>query len=291
MPKTLALIPLKTRVAALGATYDAAAGRIIRALSRLQPDDYSPARAGAVLSEVRDVVGRLDAQVKSWAQRAIKAAYREGGAVAQTRLEMIGAERLPARKYNPERHDKKTAALTKTILTDYWKANRTIERTAKKYILAVSQAAAGVAKVEKKLEQLQAFDSAQVKSFINRTVAASVSAATRYNAGMAHLTSKDIAAKIRAKLLDMIGGGDFITINGRNFNLRSYAELVARTRMRESQTEAVKESMKQFDEDLVEIPEHDNPCPECAQYQGQVYSISGRTPGYPLLPSGGPPWH
>jgi len=61
--------------------------------------------------------------------------------------------------------------------------------------------------------------------------------------------------------------------------------------MREAQSESIKESMKEFGEDLVEIPVHDNPCEICAPYQGQVYSISGGTPGYPLLPEGGPPWH
>jgi len=61
--------------------------------------------------------------------------------------------------------------------------------------------------------------------------------------------------------------------------------------MRESQTEAIKESMKQFDEDLVEIPVHDDPCETCAPYQGQVYSVSGKSESYPELPDGGPPWH
>lgn len=291
MPKTLALIPLKAQIASIGAAYASAAARIIKALSSLEPDTYTATKSGSVLSEVKGIIGSMDAAVQRWAPRAIRAAYKESSGVARTRLEMIGAERLPAKKYDPARHDKKTSALTTTVMRDYWKANRTIERTARKYILAVSQAAVGVQKVEKKLDQLQAFDSAEVKSFINRTVAASVSATTKYNAGMAHLTSKDIAAKIRAKLLEQIGGGDFININGRNYNLRSYAELVARTRMRESQTEAVKELSAQFDNDLVEIPPHDNPCDECAPYQGQIYSISGKHPDYPELPDGGPPWH
>ncbi len=291
MPKTLPLIPLKTRIATIQAVYERAAARIIRALSSLEPDTYTASKSGAVLSEVKGIIDSLDAAVQRWAPAAIRAAYKESSGVARTRLELIGAERLPAKKYNPIRHDKKISALTKTVMTDYWKANRTIERTARKYLLAVSQAAAGIQKAEKKIEELQAFDSAQVKDFINRTVAASVSATTKYNAGMAHLTSKDIAAKIRAKLLDQIGGGNFITINGREYNLRSYSELVARTRMRESQTEAVKELAAQYDNDLVEIPRHDNPCAECAKYQGQIYSISGKHPDYPKLPDGGPPWH
>jgi hypothetical protein len=292
MAKKLALIPMKTRIAAIQSTYASAAERIIKALSSLDPDPYVAAKSGAVLSEVKGIIGSLDAAVQKWAPRAIRAAYKESAGVARTRLEMIGAEKLPAKKYDPARHGKKISALTKTVMTDYWKANRTIERTARKYLSVVSQAAAGV----KKVEQAQMFDSAEVRDFIKRTVSGSLRAATKYNAGMAHLTSKDIAAKIRAKLLNQIGGGNFIRIKGkdgveREYNLRSYAELVARTRMRESQTEAVKELCAQFDNDLVEIPRHDNPCDECAQYQGQIYSISGKHPDYPELPDGGPPWH
>jgi len=285
MAKKLALIPMKERIAEIQSVYASAAERIIKALSSLEPDPYTATKSGAVLSEVRDIIRQLDTAVQMWAPNAIRAAYEESAGVARTRLEMIGAKQ--SKRYDPARHDKKISALTKTVMTDYWKANRTIERTARKYLSVVSQAAVGMAKIE----QVQMFDSATVKGFINRTVAASLAAKTKYNAGMAHLTSKDIAAKIRAKLLDQIGGGNFITINGRDFSLKSYAELVARTRMRESQTEAVKESMKQFDEDLVEIPRHDNPCSECAEYQGQIYSVSGKSESYPELPDGGPPWH
>lgn len=286
MPKKLALIPLKSRIAEIQSVYANTAERIVALLSSLDPATYTAAESGKVLSDIKLIIAGLDMNVRMWAPGAIRAAYEESKGVARTRLEMIGAKQ--SKRYDPARHDKKIAALTKMVMSDYWKANRTIEKTARKYLSVVGQAAAGV----KKIEQAQMFDSATVKSFINRTVAGSLRAATKYNAGMAHLTSKDIAAKIRAKLLGKLSDEGFIVVNGRSYNLKSYAELVARTRMRESQTEAVKESMKQFDEDLVEIPVHDNPCPEiCAPRQGKVYSISGKTPGYELLPDGGPPWH
>jgi hypothetical protein len=148
-----------------------------------------------------------------------------------------------------------------------------------------------LAYASRKLESVQAFSPEEVKALINRMVAASLKAKTKYNEGEAHLTSKDIAGKIREKLMGQLGGEDFIEINGRHYNIRDYAELVARTRMREAQTEAVKELARQFDNDLVQITTHDSPCSECAGYQGNIYSISGDTPGRELLPEGGPPWH
>jgi hypothetical protein len=286
MPKTAPLIPLKEQIERIQSVYSRSAERIVGILSGLDPATFTVVENGRALREVKDAAEILNVQVRAWAPGAIRAAYEESADVARTRLELIGAKK--SRRYNQARPGRKIEALTKTVLRDFWKANRTIEKTARQFLSLMSISAAGVAKVQ---AQAQEFDSAEVKGFIRRTVAGSLRARTGYNAGQAHLTSKDIAAKIRAKLLEQIGGGDFIRINGRNYNLKSYSELVARTRMRESQTEAVKESMKEFDEDLVEIPRHDNPCPACAEYQGQIYSVSGNSDKYPKLPDGGPPWH
>lgn len=287
MAKKLALIPMKTRIAEIQGVYQRAAERIVDILSGPDPATFTSVEHGAALRRIQGIILTLDDQVRIWAPEAIRAAYEESAGVARTRLELIGAKQN--RRYNPARHDKKIGALTKTVMTDYWKANRTIEKTAKKFLTLMDAAARGMKRIE---AQAQEFDSATVRGFINRTVAASLGAKTKYNAGMAHLTSQSVAAKIRAKLLDQIGGGNFININGRNYNLRSYAELVARTRMRESQTEATKELARQYDNDLVIFSKHDSPCDECAQYEGQVFSLSGDSETYDKLPpEAEPPVH
>lgn len=281
----LALVPLKSRIGTISSAYGSAARSVISTLSPLNPDTYDSVKGAAALSRIRELIGILDAKAQRWTLPSIRAAYREGAGVARVKLEAIGARELPAKRYDAKRHDKRVRALAKTVLADYWKANRTIERTARKYLGVLAYAS-------RKLESVQAFTPEEVKALINRMVAASLKAKTKYNEGEAHLTSKDIAAKIREKLLGQLGGGDFIEINGRHYNVRDYAELVARTRMREAQSEAIKELCRQFDNDLVEIPPHDDPCAEiCAPYQGQIYSISGNHPRYPKLPDGGPPWH
>ncbi len=288
MPKKLALIPMKKRIAEIQSVYERTAEQIVALLSSLDPATYTTVESGKVLRAVKEIILLLDDQVRMWAPGAIRAAYKESADVARTRLEMIGAKRLPERKYNPMRHDKKIGQLTKTVMNDYFKANRTIEKMARKYLAVMDMAAAGVDKIA----QIQEFDPTEIKGFINRMVAASLKAKTKYNLGQAHLTSKDIAAKIQKKLLEKLGGKDFITINGRNYNVKDYAELVARTRMRESQTEAVKEMAKQFDNDLVVFSKHDNPCEECAQYEGQVFSLSGESDEYEKLPEEAePPIH
>lgn len=282
MPKKLALIPMKTRIAEIQSVYATAAKRIVDILSALDPASFTSVESGQALRRIQFIIQVLNDQVRMWAPSAIKAAYQESADVARTRLELIGAKRLPERKYNPVRHEKKIGQLTKTVMGDYFKANQTIEKAARQFLGVMAQAAAGVAKI-----QVQEFDIKDAWAWIT----ALIKKARPTDWREAATAVGTISRQIRDYLLSKLAGENFIIINGRHYNVRDYAELVARTRMRETQTEAIKESMKQFDEDLVEIPEHDNPCEECAPYQGQVYSVSGETPGYELLPDGGPPWH
>ena len=277
--KKLALIPMKARIAEIQSVYASAAARIITALSSLEPDTYTAAKSGTVLSQIKDIVRQLDTAVQMWAPGAIRAAYQESAGVARTRLEMIGAKALPARKYDPARHDKKIDALTKTVMTDYWKANRTIEKTARKYLAVVSRAAAGVAKIQQQVQQVQMFESTDALPFIKRLL----KKARPVDAAQATLSSGTVSRQIRDYLLKKLSGEDFIVINGRHYNVKDYAELVARTRMREAQTEATKELCKEFDNDLVQFSKHDSPCEVCAPLEGQVFSISGESSDYPEL--------
>jgi hypothetical protein len=289
MSKPASAASLNTHVERIQSAYARAAARIIEILSALDPANFTAADHGRALREVQGAVEVLNVQVRSYTPEAIRAAYAASADVARTRLELIGAK--PSRRYNASRPEKRIAALAKMALRDYAKANRTIEKTARQYLATMAYAQK---KIESAVEtgQIQEFSSEEVRAFINRMVAGSLRAATKYSAGLAHLTSKDIAAKIRARLIDRIEGGNFIKINGKNYDLKSYSELVARTRMRESQTDAVVEMCKEFENDLVFVPPHADPCEEiCAEYQGKVFSISGNHPDYPMLPDGGPPWH
>ena len=47
---------------------------------------------------------------------------------------------------------------------------------------------------------------------------------------------------------------------------------------------------RQYDNDLIEISDHGTDCDECKEYEGNVYSITGRTPGYEIIPMW-PPFH
>jgi len=79
---------------------------------------------------------------------------------------------------------------------------------------------------------------------------------------------------------------------GRNWSLPAYSEMVARTTTREAYTQGTIQVVERAGHDLVRASTHWPTCPMCAPRQGRVYSLSGRTPGWPALAAVGPtPWH
>ena len=73
------------------------------------------------------------------------------------------------------------------------------------------------------------------------------------------------------------------TRNGRNINLDSYAQTVARSTTREAQNQAQINHMRASNKDLVKMSSHATTCPICGPLQGRVYSISGESTEYPPL--------
>jgi hypothetical protein len=70
---------------------------------------------------------------------------------------------------------------------------------------------------------------------------------------------------------------------GRPIKADAYASMVARTTTREATNTALIDAVESAGHDLVKITSHFSTCPICAVYEGRVYSISGKTKGYPKL--------
>lgn len=70
---------------------------------------------------------------------------------------------------------------------------------------------------------------------------------------------------------------------GRSIPLPAYAEMVARSTYAEIVNTATVDEMVEVGGDLVQMSDHASTCPICALYEGRVYSINGKTKGYPRL--------
>jgi hypothetical protein len=112
----------------------------------------------------------------------------------------------------------------------------------------------------------------------------------RANARMAveNLTRKEASGFLVSSLVEQ-GVTSFVDQSGREWGLARYSEMVCRTLNSESANQGVVNTLVEAGIDLVEIAVAD-PCPICAEYEGNVYSLSGTTDGYDALDDQ-PPFH
>lgn len=93
---------------------------------------------------------------------------------------------------------------------------------------------------------------------------------------------KTIGNKV-AQLLEDDGITALVDRAGRNWDLQTYGEMLARTKLTQAHNTGTINRMTETGYDLVEVSSHAGSCPLCEPYQGQLLSISGRTRGYDTL--------
>lgn len=94
---------------------------------------------------------------------------------------------------------------------------------------------------------------------------------------------------IKKGITDSVTG--FVDKGGRRWSLEAYTRMVARTTTREAVTSAVVDQIQQAGEDdLISISEHSGASDECSIYEGQTFSLYGKTPGYDVIDQL-PPFH
>ncbi|MDF1498529.1 MAG: hypothetical protein P1P85_04225 [Patescibacteria group bacterium] len=70
---------------------------------------------------------------------------------------------------------------------------------------------------------------------------------------------------------------------GHSWKLQNYSEMLARTHLIKANNEATINRALDFDIDIVEISDHSTECKICMQYEGKIFSISGKSNKYPKL--------
>lgn len=79
------------------------------------------------------------------------------------------------------------------------------------------------------------------------------------------------------------GIGGITDKRGRVIPFTSYAELLSRSIVAETQNTCVMNVAKEHDKDLVKMTQHNTTCPICAVYEGRVYSLAGKDERFPKL--------
>ena len=95
-------------------------------------------------------------------------------------------------------------------------------------------------------------------------------------------TWKQTAKRYREQLAER-GVTGFKDRTGRMWNMRAYAEMVARTTTMEAHLQGTANRLVEQGHDLVKVSTHLGACELCQPWQGKILSITGKTSGYPTL--------
>jgi hypothetical protein len=91
---------------------------------------------------------------------------------------------------------------------------------------------------------------------------------------------------LQKEFMDKLKEDKYITVIDKNgkpihYQINTYSEMVARTKLREAQTIAVVNTGAAFGTDLIQVSSHNTATPFDAQFEGKIFSISGNDPDFP----------
>ena len=271
MANILGRTPLGGKVRELEGIYGVVERKIAKEMAMVDIGNYKELKAVKTQERIDGLVKMLNRAAIRWSKEAVPEAYERGYAVSKTRLEILGVRR--DEEFNNKTHRQAIEYQVNETMDVLIRANQSIKLNVATFLYLARQAVKG-------LSQFQAFDMRD-EELIDELLGDALRAGeTRGYASKA----------VREYFSARFGDAQFISINGRNYNLRKYADLVAKTRLRVVQSEAVKNSCQEYRNDLIQISDHGTDCMVCIPYEGNIYSISGRHPVYPLLDAW-PPFH
>ena len=273
MPVTQGLIPMRGRVNDLKRIYGKTGKDIARELSLFDIGDFKELKAMKTEQEIDRLIKRLNRSVIKWSDISIADAYGKAYLISRTRLEILGAE--IDKEFSPMTHKHAIGDWTDKTVDVLLRANMGIKPNIAIYLYLVRQAS-------KQITQIQAFDFADEEIIAGLLDDAILEGASR----------GELESILRVHFKRDLYERKFVKMNGKNFDMIKYARMVARTQMRKVQSQAVKNTCKQFNNDLVQISDHGTACRSniCQPYEGNVYSISGSNPTHPYLDAW-PPFH
>jgi hypothetical protein len=268
--RSLSPIPAREReaIAELLGIYRGAKRRILGELTAVGISAYKDIAALRAADRIGRLVRALDARSTRWARRQMVAIYRERATALRVPFSLLGLRRR-AKAAGPGAPSASSRVVEATE-RDLLRANASILKSASLFLYAARRGAITLKKIqafdeEDLAEILEAFDADLEEGLI------------------AGWSRERLSGILEAKLEAELGEEGLINIKGRNYTLEYYAELVARTRLREEQSKATVDLCGEYECDLVEFSQHATSCAECAPFEGQVYSISGESDRFEAL--------
>ncbi len=274
MAKNVGLIPERRKLVEIGKIYDYIKREIIQEMRKMNIVDYSETKAITVRNRVSRLIELANKKTYQWAKDAVPDAYDEAMRKAQISLDILGAKKDP--QFNTKIHSETIDKFITKIMDYMTKANGSMKNIVNSYLYLIKKASEGLF---------------ELKEYEGWEAEAEAWMAGEILEGVETGASRQVVAKaIRDYLFDQMDENGLINVKGRRYQPGYYSKMVARTEMRKAQSEAVINSCREYDNDLVAVSSHGTTTPACLPYEGGTFSISGRSVEYPYLEAE-PPYH
>lgn len=242
--------PLDYEVANVATLVDLYQKGYLELLRLIQAKDLvgkSTTQKKVLLAQVDKILEGLDSDTRDWVEKNIPEAYRTGAKDVVADLEAQG---VPV-KYTAfsQLHQKAVEVIASETYSQFASALKTV-----------------------KMDILGTFNTALKQELIQEFAKNTITGGTR----------KELIDQIQ-NIIEQKGITSLQDKRGVTWQLDRYAEMLARTKTAEATRIGGENRMLENNQDLAQITVHFGTCESCAPAEGKIYSLTGKTPGYPSL--------
>lgn len=266
----LGLIPLGKEISQLEQAYGILEKKIFDVLFSITPSDYTDLKAMKATDKISLLIKNMNLFVLGWIRRNINKSYKIAEEVNESTFKKDDIQEDP--NAPASRKELTIAGMVDITFADYLKANQSIKENANGYL---------------QLMKLSSNEVLKLQEFDVQNVAEDILKGVNLSSGVSR---NQASRQILSNLKKLYGDSGFVVVKGRRYKAKYYAELVARTRLRETQTNSTIDTNIRFGNDLVQVSRHEHISDICSPFEGKVFSISGHSSIYPQL-SEAPPFH
>ncbi len=120
------------------------------------------------------------------------------------------------------------------------------------------------------------------ESLINLTVG------TGFDLGDLRKAAKSIESQLWSKLMNQVENKQFVQAGRYHYTPRYYSELVARTKFHQAHSQATLVQAANYGTDLIQVSTHNTKTEICQDFEGKIFSISGKDLRFPPLTENAP---
>ena len=210
--------------------------------------DFGIKRRKIILAQIDSILQKTATKASGYIATTIPKYYAQGGAQATAQLKNIGAEMTVSKGFAM------VDAETIQSLVDTSQA-------------PILEGITGISRSAKRLL------GASVRDTITQNIAKGI-------------TGGDALREIKKQVISTLTSDGLSALtdrSGKQWTLETYAEMVIRTKAVEARNRGMVNQVAKYGYDLVQVSSHGGACDACAEWEGEILSLSGDTEGYSTL--------